>query len=649
MRERVLVSRTMRNTPPIRDYLLYRPLLEHITCRNFYLRVLSVLALFCTFLNSYILDVPKPIYHCPMFDEDHGSSSSPFSLRQQLMLSNENCYWSTSYAEAREKFVALGNRLKAQTRRERERNGGNNVGEQKIINVQSISYDIQLFDPLLHVDSHNDKNTIIMSDNVAKEFDLFTPQTITPGTNTVDAILITLRTCNNSHNEDDSIVSETDDRNVGRRENLNIVHSSGVHGIEGFLGSAIQIRFLHELLLAQRNIGCMHSVNDTSAPPSATEATPSNSGNKVRKILLIHSVNPYGMRHHRRTNENNVDLNRNVLSKAMWKEVRTRHPNIYRYVDMDSMLNPFQSYNDEDGGYEGDVTDLTCHGDAQCTDIDSQQSQGQQDGTTGDIMFDLPPPKSNMDMLVSSLLEQYLVLRTLKEAFVAICTLGYTDSKRGIVAAQYHKQRGLSYGGGAHKNNHQNHNYWENSVLAVQHAIQEFGGYRFSGSSSDSSSPDSSSEGDRTLWIDVHTGLGKYGEYSILTTAAMEDHSSCPSPNNSWITKFNSHLHQQNMGYGQSSDSASVSAGYEQTKGFMNGSILCPPPYCSSLTQEFGTRPSIGVIVALILENLGYQTSGKEGRTYGHFLTWAFNPQRLSWRRKALRGGMEMIHAGIEF
>lgn len=653
----------MTPTHPRRNYHQVLPLLPLLHSRRLFssILVICILALCHIFLVSYILDVPKPIYHCPLVvDQDHASSSS-------IAWFDENCYWSTSYVEAREKFVALGNRLKSQTiLLKNARHDGNGGIPTTIIDVRSISY--KIIDPPL-VTSNKITDDITKA---ATQFDLFTPQTITPGTNTVDAILITLKISSNNH-DDGSGVSQTDDENTMSRENLSIIHSSGVHGVEGYLGSAIQIRFLHELLLQSSSRADIHPVNSdlhskSSSVSSSTGTTTPISGDKVRKILLIHSVNPYGMRHHRRTNENNVDLNRNVLSESTWKEVRTRHPNKYRYVDMDSILNPFQSYNLEDGepfswvdaarkgGHEGDVADLYRH-DAQDNTRNSHQC------CTSGIMHELPPPKSNMDMLSSSLLDVKHVLRTLKSALIAIFTLGYTDAKRAIVSAQYHKPSGLSYGGGAHNNN--NGNAWENSVLAVQHAINEFGGYRFSMSTSVSSSDSSSSssaldEIDRTLWIDVHTGLGKYGEYSILTRHGMssveskeeeEGQSSCSSHNNdSWMTKFTSLLERQQMGYGQSSSSASVSAGYEQTQGFITDSILCPPPYCNGITQEFGTRPSIGVIVALVLENMGYHTAGERGRTpYGHFLTWAFNPQRLSWRRKTLRGGMEMLHTALQF
>ena len=67
-----------------------------------------------------------------------------------------------------------------------------------------------------------------------------------------------------------------------------VVLSSGIHGIEGFFGSALQCAWLEQF--------------------AASGFTPEN-GN----IVLIHAVNPYGFDSLRRTNEHNVDLNRNFL------------------------------------------------------------------------------------------------------------------------------------------------------------------------------------------------------------------------------------------------------------------------------------------------------------------------------------------------
>jgi hypothetical protein len=71
-----------------------------------------------------------------------------------------------------------------------------------------------------------------------------------------------------------------------------LVVSSGTHGVEGFCGSGIQVLLLDDALvrsaLAQAGAG----------------------------LLLVHAVNPYGFAHLRRTNEDNVDLNRNFRDFA---------------------------------------------------------------------------------------------------------------------------------------------------------------------------------------------------------------------------------------------------------------------------------------------------------------------------------------------
>src|SRR5262245_56513525 len=67
-----------------------------------------------------------------------------------------------------------------------------------------------------------------------------------------------------------------------------LVVSSGLHGVEGFAGSAIQ----HQLLTAQLD----------------GLALPRDTG-----LLLVHALNPFGFATLRRVNESNVDLNRNFL------------------------------------------------------------------------------------------------------------------------------------------------------------------------------------------------------------------------------------------------------------------------------------------------------------------------------------------------
>ena len=69
-----------------------------------------------------------------------------------------------------------------------------------------------------------------------------------------------------------------------------VIISSGLHGVEGFFGSAVQLAFLQQLL------------NNGSSDINAGVG-----------VLLIHAINPYGFAMLRRTNEDNIDLNRNFL------------------------------------------------------------------------------------------------------------------------------------------------------------------------------------------------------------------------------------------------------------------------------------------------------------------------------------------------
>ena len=71
-----------------------------------------------------------------------------------------------------------------------------------------------------------------------------------------------------------------------KKSNL-IVLTTGVHGIEGYIGSVMLDVFWQEIY---------------------PDVDKENTG-----VLVIANVNPYGMKYHRRYNENNVDLNRNFI------------------------------------------------------------------------------------------------------------------------------------------------------------------------------------------------------------------------------------------------------------------------------------------------------------------------------------------------
>ena len=88
-----------------------------------------------------------------------------------------------------------------------------------------------------------------------------------------------------------------------------LVITSGVHGVEGFTGSAIQQMFMNELIT-----------------PDVLSGT---------GILLIHALNPFGFKYGRRVTENNVDLNRaSETDPALFEKINSGYGELY------DLLNP---------------------------------------------------------------------------------------------------------------------------------------------------------------------------------------------------------------------------------------------------------------------------------------------------------------------
>ena len=119
------------------------------------------------------------------------------------------------------------------------------------------------------------------------------------------------------------VVPDRPDRAVGRRPHDRrrparggdgrsgvLVVSSGVHGVEGFFGSAVQTAFLREA-------------------ESRAAAGPNDA------LVFLHALNPYGFAWLRRFDEANVDLNRNLLVDG--QPYRGSPP---RYAALDRLLNP---------------------------------------------------------------------------------------------------------------------------------------------------------------------------------------------------------------------------------------------------------------------------------------------------------------------
>ncbi len=89
-----------------------------------------------------------------------------------------------------------------------------------------------------------------------------------------------------------------------------VVVSSGIHGVEGFFGSAVQVALLEERLKGW-------------SPPQGAS------------LVLVHALNPYGFAWLRRVNEDNIDLNRNFLLPG---EEYKGSPQ--KYGDFNAFFNP---------------------------------------------------------------------------------------------------------------------------------------------------------------------------------------------------------------------------------------------------------------------------------------------------------------------
>ncbi|MCJ7433770.1 MAG: M14 family metallopeptidase [Anaerolineales bacterium] len=88
-----------------------------------------------------------------------------------------------------------------------------------------------------------------------------------------------------------------------------VVISTAQHGIEGYVGSAMLELFIEEFL---------------------PRLDPQTTG-----VLLIHAINPWGMKHRKRNNTNNVDLNRNFTDDdfASLKNVNADYPSLNWFLN----------------------------------------------------------------------------------------------------------------------------------------------------------------------------------------------------------------------------------------------------------------------------------------------------------------------------
>jgi hypothetical protein len=296
------------------------------------------------------------------------------------------------------------------------------------------------------------------------------------------------------------------------------IHSSGLHGVEGFAGSAIQSQWLEE-----------------GIPEPAPDCA----------IAIVHALNPFGMACLRRVNENNVDLNRNFLgADAEFSGAPDD------YAALDSFLNPRS-----------------------------------------------PPAPP---------LTELFALR----AAGKVLHYGMPALRRAIASGQYDFPRGLFFGGKRH----------EQGPRRFQLYI--------SGRFSDSS---------RLVAVDIHTGLGRFGEDCLLVSD--DEHRLASAA-------------EMHAAYGnrvQSPDAKDI--GY-RPRGAQDGLYyrMFPAAHVCFAAQEFGTFHPVAVLAALRAENRGHHygvAGAAENDRAKTRLLEVFCPSGKKWREQVLKRGREVIRQGL--
>ncbi|MEO7727879.1 MAG: DUF2817 domain-containing protein [Burkholderiales bacterium] len=286
------------------------------------------------------------------------------------------------------------------------------------------------------------------------------------------------------------------------------VHSSGIHGVEGYAGSAIQLQWLADGLPA--------------LPPDAA-------------IALVHVLNPYGFAWLRRANENNVDLNRNF--GAAGEDTGDAGLD---YAPLDALLNP----------------------------------------------------RSAPGLAPFYARSAWLVLRH-----------GFPRMLQAVSAGQHVNSRGLFYAGTTP----------EPGYAAYRDYLQE--------------------KLARAQWIvaiDVHTGLGPYGEDTLLVDAAPDRR----DVSQTMHALFGNRVRlQDNAGFAYRVRGAQHDMYYS----------LFPRAAVHFAGQEFGTFNSVRVVAALRAENYWHHQGAGPSHPAKQALFATFCPADNAWRTRVLQRGREVI------
>ena len=309
------------------------------------------------------------------------------------------------------------------------------------------------------------------------------------------------------------------------------LHTSGVHGVEGYAGSAIQLALVKTVVP-----GLKLGPDDC--------------------VLFVHAVNPFGMSWHRRWNENNVDLNRNFLTHGgdPWADRGTSES----YRSIHHVLNP--------------------------------EAIGCADGVTAYAAMG------------------WQVVRH-----------GYAALKQAVVEGQDAYPEGLFYGGRGLEQSNRLLQTWLSDWLQQCHEVV------------------------RVVNCNVHTGLGPYGQDTLLVEEAASDA----------LRQFGAKVQVQQ------SDAASRTIAYH-VRGTTESGLRAvfrgrfPAVELHAYTQEFGTYHPFVVLRALRAENCAWQGHRREtgenlpaGHAHKRGVLDVFCVRRLDWMASVLRNGLEVFEQSL--
>jgi hypothetical protein len=289
--------------------------------------------------------------------------------------------------------------------------------------------------------------------------------------------------------------------------------SSGLHGIEGFFGSAVQLAALESIF------------PDWTVPPGL-------------RVVCVHALNPYGFAERRRFDEQNIDPNRNF---KLPHEEYAGCPEEYRRLN--DWLNP-------------------------------------------------PSAPGAIDLFRW-------------QAGVVILRYGLPALRQAIAGGQHEYPQGLFFGGHGPSPVFQNY-----EALWAQWTRKA----------------------PRVLHLDIHTGLGRSGEYKLLLDTAIDDDEM------EWLSGA--------FGAEQLSECGGGEVAYQSVGSLGHWCRATYPGRYVYLCAEFGTFGPLKVLAALRAENRAHHFASSSSpalRRAKERLLNAFCPHSRRWRERALRNGLALV------